>query len=167
MTARLPKVSSVHSEITKCSIRNSTKEMTGRFDHANDHSKKLAERQQEGDVELIDVRTPLEFREVHASAARNVPLDSLDPASLMQSRSGSSDEPVYIICRAGARGEQACQRLIESGYGNVVNVEGGTQAWEACGLPVVRGKESDFARASSSHHGRHDRTCERHFGDHG
>jgi rhodanese-related sulfurtransferase len=104
--------------------------------------RELAERQQEGTIELIDVRTPLEFREVHASAARNVPLDSIHPTSLMQSRNGSSDDPLFIICRGGARGEQACQRFIEAGYHNVINVEGGTQAWEACGLPVVRGKKA-------------------------
>ncbi|WP_442510134.1 rhodanese-like domain-containing protein [Novipirellula sp. SH528] len=33
-----------------------------------------------GEIDLVDVRTPLEFREVRALTARNVPLDSLDPA---------------------------------------------------------------------------------------
>ena len=31
-------------------------------------------------LELIDVRTPAEFRELHVAAARNVPLDRLDPS---------------------------------------------------------------------------------------
>ena len=30
-------------------------------------------------VDLIDVRTPVEYREVHAEPARLVPLDALDP----------------------------------------------------------------------------------------
>ena len=33
-------------------------------------------------LELIDVRTPAEFGEVHVNTARNVPLDRLDPAEL-------------------------------------------------------------------------------------
>jgi rhodanese-related sulfurtransferase len=33
-------------------------------------------------IELIDVRTPAEFRELHLQIARNVPLDRLDPAAL-------------------------------------------------------------------------------------
>ncbi len=38
----------------------------------------LAELGKEGrKIELIDVRTPVEFREVHVAIARNVPLDRL------------------------------------------------------------------------------------------
>ena len=47
--------------------------------------------------DLIDVRTPVEFREVHVEFARNVPLDKLDPAALMQARNGSTDEPLYGV----------------------------------------------------------------------
>ena len=39
-------------------------------------------------VELIDVRTPAEYREVHAEFARSVPLDSLDPRAVMEARNG-------------------------------------------------------------------------------
>ena len=31
-------------------------------------------------IELIDVRTPMEFQSVHVAFARNVPLDQLNPA---------------------------------------------------------------------------------------
>ena len=50
-------------------------------------------------------------------------------------------EPVYLICRSGSRGKQACEKLLSAGYENVVNVEGGTLAWEKAGLPVRRGKK--------------------------
>lgn len=91
--------------------------------------------------ELIDVRTPVEFREVHVDFARNVPLDRLDPAAIRAERNGSDAEPLYVICRSGARGKQACEKLAAAGL-NVVNVEGGTSAWDAAGLPVVRGKKA-------------------------
>jgi rhodanese-related sulfurtransferase len=93
-------------------------------------------------VELIDVRTPVEFREVHADIARNVPLDSLDPAAVMQARQGAADRPLYIICKAGGRGKQACEKFVAAGYNNVVNVECGTSAWADAGLPIVRGKKA-------------------------
>jgi rhodanese-related sulfurtransferase len=92
-------------------------------------------------IELIDVRTPVEFREVHVSFARNVPLDRLDAAHIAAGRHGSS-QPLYVICRSGSRGKQACEKLLSAGYANVVNVEGGTQAWDQAGLPVVRGQQA-------------------------
>jgi rhodanese-related sulfurtransferase len=91
---------------------------------------------------LIDVRTPVEYREVHAEPARSVPLDRLDPRAVMEARNGSKDEPLYTICRSGSRGAQACEAFHAAGYTNVVNVEGGTLAWDKAGLPVVRGRKA-------------------------
>jgi rhodanese-related sulfurtransferase len=102
--------------------------------------KQLAELCRNGKIDLIDVRTPVEFREVHAANARNVPLDRLDPATVMQARNGNKDEPLYLICRSGSRGRQACEKFLAAGFINVVNVDGGTLACVEAGLPVVRGK---------------------------
>lgn len=93
-------------------------------------------------IELIDVRTPIEFREVHVEIARNVPLDQLDVAALMQARNGSSGEPLYVICRSGGRGQQACEKFLKAGFSNVVNIEGGTLACVEAGVSVVRGKKA-------------------------
>jgi len=93
-------------------------------------------------IDLIDVRTPVEFREVHAAVARNIPLDQLEPDAVLRCRQGAADDPLYVICRSGARGQQACQKFLAAGVANVVNVEGGTLAWEQCGLPVHRGKKT-------------------------
>ena len=88
-------------------------------------------------VELIDVRTPAEFRAVHAVGARNVPLSDLDPAAIAAARPAG---PLYVICQSGSRGRQACEKLLAAGLADVVNVEGGTRAWIEGGLPVNRGK---------------------------
>ena len=99
---------------------------------------KLAELTREGrKIELIDVRTPVEFREVHLNIARNVPLDQLDPKAVVQARNGSSSEPLYLICKGGGRSLQACEKFLKAGFTDVVNVEGGTMACIAAGLPVV------------------------------
>jgi rhodanese-related sulfurtransferase len=91
-------------------------------------------------VEVIDVRTPAEYRAVHASIARPVPLDSLDPKAVIAARQ-LPDEPLYVICKSGERGKRACAAFAAAGYGDtVVNVEGGTQGWSAAGLPVVKGQ---------------------------
>ena len=101
----------------------------------------LAELCKTGKIDLIDVRTPVEFRELHTTVARNVPLDRLDPAAIMQARNGSKDEPLYLVCRSGSRGRQACEKFLAAGFTNVVNIEGGTLACVEAGLPVVRGKK--------------------------
>ena len=93
-------------------------------------------------VDLIDVRTPVEFREVHVAFARNVPLDQLDPQAVIQARSGSANEPLYFVCRSGGRSQQACDKFEKAGFTNVVNVEGGTPACETAGVAVVRGKKA-------------------------
>ncbi|HEY1066779.1 MAG TPA: rhodanese-like domain-containing protein [Pirellulales bacterium] len=92
-------------------------------------------------VELIDVRTPIEFREVHVPFARNVPLDQLQPAQLAEELNNTG-RTLYVVCRSGGRGRQACEKLLAAGAVNVVNVEGGTQGWEQAGLPVVRGRKA-------------------------
>jgi rhodanese-related sulfurtransferase len=90
-------------------------------------------------VDLIDVRTPMEFAEVHADYARNVPLDVLDPKQAVSE--GDAGRTIYVICRSGARGKQACEKFQAAGFSNVVNVEGGTLAWVEAELPAVRGKK--------------------------
>jgi rhodanese-related sulfurtransferase len=92
-------------------------------------------------INLIDVRTPAEFRAVHLEAARNVPLDSLDPAALIREVATSGNDPLYLICASGTRGRQACEQLVMAGANNVMNVEGGTIACVKVGLPVIRGQK--------------------------
>ena len=93
-------------------------------------------------IDLIDVRTPVEFREIHVEFARNEPLDRLDPKAIQAARSNMEHEPIYIICRSGARGKQACERFATAGIENVVNIEGGTTACASAGVPVIRGKKA-------------------------
>lgn len=93
-------------------------------------------------IDLIDVRTPVEFREVHVEFARNVPLSGLDPSAVMSARTAPPDAALYVICQSGSRGRQACEKFLAAGFAHVVNVEGGTRAWVECGLPVVRGKKA-------------------------
>ena len=94
------------------------------------------------EIELIDVRTPAEFREIHVDFARNVPLDRLDSKAIQAERTRHADQPLYVVCRSGSRGKQACEKLLAAGLGDVVNVEGGTLACEAAGMPMVRGKKA-------------------------
>jgi rhodanese-related sulfurtransferase len=95
--------------------------------------------QQGNAVEMIDVRTPAEYAQVHAEGAKLVSLDRLDPKALLAERDGNAADPIYVLCHSGARGAKACTQFEAAGFSNVFNVEGGTVAWEQAGLPVVCG----------------------------
>jgi len=99
----------------------------------------LAELNKQKPIKLIDVRMPMEFQAVHAKGATNIPLDRFDPTAVLN----GAEDAIFVICRAGSRGQKACEKLIASNPSvRVVNVDGGTLAWEAAGLPVVRGRKS-------------------------
>lgn len=71
----------------------------------------LGQKIKEG-AQIIDVRTPDEFRAGHPKGAVNIPLDRL------QSQLGkiSKDKPVITCCRSGARSGMAADALKSAGY---------------------------------------------------
>ncbi len=91
-------------------------------------------------LDLIDVRTPAEYRTMHVSAARHLPLGTLDASALKDDHNSNSDRPLYIVCQSGVRSRKACEALLQAGV-NAVNVEGGTPACEKVGIEVTRGKQ--------------------------
>ncbi|HTR42137.1 MAG TPA: rhodanese-like domain-containing protein [Pseudomonadales bacterium] len=84
---------------------------------------------------LFDVRTPVEFTEVHVPQAQNVPLDELRPGAIQFPK----EQPVYLLCRTSNRATKAAEKLAKEGFAQPVVVEGGTLAWVEANLPVVRG----------------------------
>jgi len=93
----------------------------------------------EADAVLLDVRTPMEHREVHIDGCRLVPLDALDPAALAGELAGKK---TVLVCRSGTRAKQAAAQLEAAGCRDVAVMEGGMQAWQAAGLPVARGQKA-------------------------
>jgi rhodanese-related sulfurtransferase len=96
----------------------------------------------EPQLTVIDVRTPAEFAEVHALPARNVPLPDLGAAALRALGHAEQVAPVYVLCQSGQRAAVAAKRLASEGFSDVRVVQGGTEAWSAAGLPVVKGSGS-------------------------
>ena len=91
---------------------------------------------------LLDVRTPAEFVGIHASGARNIPLDSIQSKALAGSSPLPKDATICILCEKGGRATVAAGHFLSAGYPYVHVVEGGTQAWVAAGLPAVKGSKS-------------------------
>ena len=85
--------------------------------------------------QFIDVRTPEEYASGHAYRAINIPLDTLAKNFGRLEK----NEPVYIICRTDNRSREAAKILSEAGYPQVVVITGGTERWQAAGMPMANG----------------------------
>jgi rhodanese-related sulfurtransferase len=83
---------------------------------------------------VLDVREPWEYAQGHLPGAHLVPLSELE------TRLGEipRDRPILSVCQMGQRSLTAAGILLQLGYADVVNVEGGTSAWVERGFPVER-----------------------------
>ena len=91
-------------------------------------------------IHLVDVRSSGEFNAVHAEGAILCPLDALNPRQLAQQLGLSSSSTAALLCAAGNRAKKASEKFLAEGIPYCLVVEGGTQAWEAAGLSVIKGK---------------------------
>mgnify|MGYP006182887047 CR=1 FL=1 len=107
----------------------------------------LAERLQDHHVVFIDVREPDEFMAGHVDRSVNYPRGVLEmkihqhPATASQCDAAAALEhlahqPVYLMCRSGARSALAALSLQQMGFSQVFSVAGGFQAWLDAGLAV-------------------------------
>ena len=86
-----------------------------------------------GEVLLVDVREPNEYAFERIHGALLYPLSTFDPKAFP-----SGDCRVVVQCAGGVRSMRAAQALVAAGHANVVNLEGGINAWKAAGLPLIR-----------------------------
>ena len=63
------------------------------------------------------------------------------PLSVFQLRYSQlpQDRPLLLICASGQRSLAAGEFLVQRGYADVANVEGGSIAWVRAGLPTRSG----------------------------
>jgi len=87
---------------------------------------------------VIDVSSQTEYEETHLKGAISIPLTNL-PSRIGELNQSSA---ILVYCRTGRRSVQACSALIERGFTNVCNMEGGLAAWIESGYPVVAGKST-------------------------
>jgi len=88
------------------------------------------------DLPLIDVRSRREYEAGHVPGARLLPVQELGGRLDELAELKASGDPIYVICQSGGRSARAADRLVEEGFAEVVNVEGGTAAWIAAGHEV-------------------------------
>ncbi len=97
----------------------------------NDFEKGLNDK----NVQLLDVRTAGEFRIGHIKGSLQANWNNKQEF-VNRTASLDKNKPVYVYCLSGARSRAAAEWLLENGFTNVVNLEGGFNSWKRNGKPV-------------------------------
>ncbi len=79
----------------------------------------------EGDITVVDVRQPQEYRSGHLPGAVFIPLPELPDRTDEVDRT----KPVLTYCRTGNRSSAAAALLLTEGFSPVFSLEGGITAW--------------------------------------
>jgi rhodanese-related sulfurtransferase len=84
---------------------------------------------------IVDVREPVEF------ASERIEGSVLIPMSVFADRHGElpKDRPLVMQCHSGSRSSSATMYLLQRGWTDVRNLDGGIAAWMRDGLPVRTG----------------------------
>ncbi len=98
---------------------------------ADDFQKKMSSLK---DVQLVDVRTPEEYSEGHIKNSLNFNVQG----SSFEAEVAKLDKkrPVMVYCRSGGRSASAQRMLIDMGFAEVINLDGGIRGWQSAGKPV-------------------------------
>jgi rhodanese-related sulfurtransferase/rubrerythrin len=100
----------------------------------------------EGDVTVLDVRQPQEYRSGHLPGAVFIPLPELPD----RTKELDPSKPVLAYCRSGNRSRAAAAVLLTEGFPAVFSLGGGISAWNGevatgeyeQGLSLLRGRET-------------------------
>lgn len=96
-----------------------------------------------GNLLLVDVREPDEYRLGGLPGAVSIPRGIIEPAADLQyprrhpELSRARKRRVVLYCATGGRSALACDALREMGFENVASLAGGVAAWQEAELEVV------------------------------
>jgi len=99
----------------------------------------IADRVEQGEVTVVDVRARSEWDEGHLPTAQHIMLGYL-PERISEI---PGDKPVVAQCQTGSRSAIAASILQAKGVPGVINLMGGLRDWAAADLPVVNGEPTD------------------------
>ncbi|KXU92278.1 sulfurtransferase [Caballeronia megalochromosomata] len=85
---------------------------------------------------IVDLRPAAEFAKGHLPSARNIEAAELQ-AKIGQIAKNKSN-PVVLVCQTGQESQRASRTVSEAGYAEVHVLQGGVDAWQKAGMPVVK-----------------------------
>lgn len=92
---------------------------------------------QTADAQLVDVRTPGEFRNGHLKNALNIDWKSDDFAETAAAL--DKNKPVFVYCMSGPRSTAAAAKLQAMGFKSIYEMQGGMMKWRNSGLSEIKG----------------------------
>jgi rhodanese-related sulfurtransferase len=96
----------------------------------------FAEKMKTAGVVVLDVRTIDEFNSGHIEGAKQ--LDYYETDSFNASIDALDKDVTYLLyCRSGGRSGTTYDMMVQKGFKNVYNLEGGMLAWQKANMPVV------------------------------
>jgi rhodanese-related sulfurtransferase len=76
---------------------------------------------------IIDIRTPQEFAQGHIEGAVNI--NYFDRSFLEQVSKFEKNKTIFIYCRSGNRTSSASKKMLNEGFNEVVDLQGGIINW--------------------------------------
>ena len=92
---------------------------------------------QDPQTKILDVRSALEFSQVHIENSLNIPIDMI---SAKIGELSQSKQSYLVLCHSGTRAAMAADMLIQSGIHTVKVMEGGILRWQKEKLAVIKGQ---------------------------
>ena len=80
------------------------------------------------EAQLIDVRTPEEYSEIHISNAQNINFAS--PTFDEDVTKLDKKKPVILYCQGGVRSAKCAKKLEDAGFEKIYDLEGGLSKWK-------------------------------------
>lgn len=88
------------------------------------------------DAVVLDVREHAEWERGHILGAKHVPVKQIE--NRLPDLAKYRDARVIVVCATGPRSNTACNALRKAGFGKVVALAGGLEAWQQAGLPLAK-----------------------------
>jgi rhodanese-related sulfurtransferase len=87
---------------------------------------------------VLDVRENDEWAAGHVEGALHIPMSDFVGRFGELTEASEDGRRVHVMCRVGGRSAQVTQYLVQQGI-DAVNIDGGMQAWDGAGRPMVTG----------------------------
>lgn len=99
-------------------------------------------------AQLVDVRTPGEYKDGHLAKAVNIDYKNADFAENVNKL--DKNKPVFVYCLAGVRSAAAAKILHDKGFTEIYDMAGGYMKWTAAGKTVESASDANASSGMSS-----------------